>query len=314
MPSYKDDPRVDPAMRAALAAYEAEIAKLLPDPPALPDDRMRSAWTAARLSVTRPDPRDAGVVRAPWIGEEARPRAVLFRPPGAQGVAPAIVWIHGGGWCLGGIGTLEHVFRRLCTLTGFSVVGVEYRLAPEHPFPIPLDDVRMVFRQDFQAAGIDPGRLVLAGDSAGGNLALAFALADRPKLRGLALAYPVTDSDLQTPSYLEFAEGFGLTRAAMELFWRCYVPDAPLRTDPRVAPLRAASLAGLPPVHLQLAGIDVLRDDSLRLEARLREAHVPTETLVAPGLVHGYLGGGQSVPASAEALGALADWVKRRLS
>lgn len=314
MPSYMDDPRVDPAMRDALAGYEAAIAQLLPDPPALPDDRMRTAWTAARLSVTRPDPRDAHIVRTPWIGEEKRPRAVLFRPPELSGVAPAIVWIHGGGWCLGGIGTLEHVFRRLCSLTGFTVAAVEYRLAPEHPFPAALDDVRMVFAQDFPAAGIDPGRIVLAGDSAGGNLALALALADKPALRGLALAYPVTDSDLDTPSYSEFATGYGLMRAAMDLFWRCYVPDAAARTDPRVAPLRAASLAGLPPVHLQLAGLDVLRDDSLRLEARLRAENVPVETLVAPGLIHGYLGGGQSVPASAEALAALADWIRRRVA
>jgi acetyl esterase len=313
MATYMDDPRVDPAMRAALAAYEAEIARLLPDPPALPDDRMRTAWTAARLSVTRPDPRDVGVVRTPWIGEEARPRAVLFRPPGLAGVSPAIVWLHGGGWCLGGIGTLEHVFRRLCTLTGFAVAAVEYRLAPENPFPAALDDVRMVFGQDFQAAGIDPRRLVLAGDSAGGNLALSFALSDRPLLRGLALAYPVTDSDLDTSSYSEFAEGFGLTRAAMGLFWRCYIPQDSARVDPRAAPLRATSLRGLPPVHLQFAGLDVLRDDSQHLEARLREAGVACETVFAPGLVHGYLGGGQSVPASAEALAALADWVRRRL-
>jgi acetyl esterase len=313
MPTYKDDPRVDPTMREALAAYEAEMARLLPDPPALPDERMRKAWTGARASVTRPDPRDAGVVRTPWLGEEQRPRAVLFRPPGCVGVGPGIVWLHGGGWCLGGIGTLEHVFRRLCTLTGFAVAAVEYRLAPEHPFPAALDDVRNVFAHDFQAAGLDPARLVLAGDSAGGNLALSFALSDRPTLRGLALAYPVTDCDLDTPSYLEFAEGFGLTRAAMALFWRCYIPDDSMRADPRASPLHG-ELAGLPPVHLQLARLDVLRDDSLRLEARLREAGVPTETLVAPGLMHGYLGGGQSVPASAEALVALADWARRRLA
>jgi acetyl esterase len=313
MASYMDDPRVDPPMRAALAAYEAEMARLLPDPPALPDDRMRKAWTAARAAVTRPDPRDAGVVRTPWIGEEARPRAVLFRPPHLAGVSPGIVWLHGGGWCLGGIGTLEHVFRRLCTLTGFAIAAVEYRLAPEHPFPAALDDVRMVFGQDFRAAGLDPSRLVLAGDSAGGNLALSFALSERPILRGLALAYPVTDSDLDTPSYVEFAEGFGLTRAAMALFWRCYMPDEAARADPRASPIRGV-LNGLPPVHLQLAGLDVLRDDSLRLEARLREAGVATETLVAPGLMHGYLGGGQSVPASADALAALADWIRRRLA
>ena len=313
MPTYRDDPRVDPAMRAALAEYEAALALRLPDPPPVPDPAMRGDWTAARLSLIRPDPRDAGVVRTPWIGAEARPRAVQFRPPGAEGVLPAIVWLHGGGWCLGGIATLEHAFRRLCTLTGFAVVGVEYRLAPEHPFPAALDDVRMVFAADFGAAGLDPARLVLAGDSAGGNLALAFALADRPPLRGLALVYPVTDSDLETPSYREFAEGYGLTRAGMETFWRCYVPDPARRADPRAAPLRAASLGGLPPVHLQLAWLDVLRDDALRLEARLRGEGVPTETLVAPGLVHGYLSGGQGVPESAAALAALAGWARRRL-
>lgn len=314
MPTYQDDPRVDPAMRAALAAYEAAMAKLLPDPPALPDDRMRRAWIAARASVTRPDPRDAGVVRTAWIGLDQRPRAVLFRPPGASCVLPGIVWLHGGGWCLGGIAALEHVFRRLCTLTGFAIAAVEYRLAPENPFPAALEDVRMVFAQDFQAAGLDPGRLVLAGDSAGGNLALSFALSDRPGLRGLALAYPVTDCDLETASYAEFAEGFGLTRAAMEVFWRCYVPDPAGRADARVAPLRAGSLRGLPPLHLQLAGLDVLRDDALRLEARAREAGAAIETLLAPGLMHGYLGGGQSVPAAAEALTALADWARRRLA
>jgi acetyl esterase len=304
MATYRDDPRIDPAMRAAREAYDATLARLLPHPPPVPDDAVRAAWDATRAELTRPDPRDAAVVRRDAAGP--RPRTIRFTPRDAKPDA-AIVWLHGGGWCVGSASNLDAVLRRVATLSGATVVALEYRLAPEHPFPAALDDVRALF------VAPPASRVVLGGDSAGGNLALAFALSDRPKLAGLALAYPVTDSDFDTSSYQEFAEGYSLLRTGMELYFRLYAGDTP-RTDPRISPLRAASLKSLPPVHLQIAGIDVLRDDSLRLEARLRAEGVPVETHFAPGLLHGYLGFQQSVPAAHAGIASMAAFIRRVLA
>lgn len=286
MASYRDDPRIDPAMRAAREAYDAMLAQLLPNPPAVPDDAVRAAWDAARAHLTLPDPRDFAVVRSD-NGGGPRPRTITFTP---QNPRPdcTIFWLHGGGWCVGSANNLDAVLRRIATLSRTTVAAIEYRLAPEHPFPAALEDVAALFGQPIAS------RVVLGGDSAGGNLALAFALTQRPKLAGLALAYPVTDSDLDTPSYHEFAEGYGLLRTGMDTYFRLYAGTTP-RADPRISPLRAPSLKGLPPVHIQLAELDVLRDDGLRLAARLQADGVPVTTYVAPGLLHGYLGFQQSV-------------------
>jgi acetyl esterase len=285
MPGYLDDARVDPQMRAARKTYDEILAQLLPNPPAVPDDRVRAAWDATRAHLTLPDPRDVTVVRTDDGGP--RPRTITFTPVNPRPDA-AIFWLHGGGWCVGSANNLDAVLRRIATLSDTTVYAMEYRLAPEHPFPAALDDVAALFGQPIAS------RVVLGGDSAGANLALAFALTHRPKLIGLALAYPVTDCDLETDSYREFAEGYGLLRAGMDLYFRCYAAATP-RTDPRISPLRAASLKGLPPVHLQLAELDVLRDDGVRLAARLQAEGVPVVTHVASGLLHGYLGFQQSV-------------------
>jgi acetyl esterase len=302
MATYRDDPRVDPAMRAAREAYDATLAQLLPNPPSVPDDSVRAAWDAARANLTLPDPRDFLVVRND-NGGGPRPRSITFTPSDPRPDA-TIFWLHGGGWCVGGANNLDAVLRRIATLSGTTVVAMEYRLAPEHPFPAALDDVAALFGQPAAS------RVVLGGDSAGGNLALAFALTHRPKLAGLALAYPVTDCDLETDSYREFAEGYSLLRAGMDLYFRCYA-GATDRADPRISPLRAPSLKGLPPVHLQYAGIDVLRDDSLRLHDRLRAEGVPVETHFAPWLLHGYLGFQQSVPLAHAGIESMAAFASR---
>lgn len=312
MASYLDDPRIDPAMRAARRAYDAAFAAELPDPPALPDDRLRAALAAVRSRMPPAHPDDAAVEAIP-LDPAGRPRLTLLRPPGLATPAPAMLWLHGGGWCTGGLATHGGALRAIARQAGIAVLALEYRLAPEHPFPAALEDGAAALARiasEGASWGIDPARLLLGGDSAGANLALSLAIDNAAALRGLVLVYPVTDSDLDTPSYLGMPEGYGLTRAGMALYWRLYAAHA--RTDPRAAPLRAASLAHLPPVLLQVAGLDVLRDDGLRLEARLRGDGVAVTTQLWPGLLHAFLANGGDVPQAAEAIALLAAWSRAR--
>jgi acetyl esterase len=312
MPGYLDDPRTDPAMRAARLAYDQALAAALPDPPAVPDARMRAAMEAVRRAMPLAHPDDA-TVELQALDAPGRPRLSIFRPKGTGASAPAMLWLHGGGWCTGSLVTHGGALRAIARQSGLNILGLEYRLAPEHPFPAALEDAEAALGRivrDGAGWGIDPSRLLLGGDSAGANIALSLALSQAGRLRGLVLVYPVTDSDLETDSYREFAEGFTLTRAGMAAYWNFYARGA--RTDPRAAPIRSASLAHLPPVHLQVAGLDVLRDDGLRLEARLRAQGVPVTTQIWPSLLHAYLAFGAEVPHAAEAIALVAAWARAR--
>jgi acetyl esterase len=170
------------------------------------------------------------------------------------------------------------------------VLSVGYRLAPEHPFPAPLEDAWAALRWAADALG-DGGPLVVGGDSAGGALAAACALRARdeggPTLAAQLLVYPVLDADLDRPSYLGEVAGMG--RAEMAWFWDHYVPDASARTDVRACPLRAEDVTGLPPTVLVVADLDPLRDEGLAYAAALADAGVPVRSHHLPGLVHGFL-------------------------
>ena len=220
-------------------------------------------------------------------------RARLYVPAAPTGAL--VLYLHGGGWTVGSIESHDQTTRFLAAESGATVLSVDYRLAPEHPFPAAPDDALAAFRwaagDGAASLGCDPGRIALAGDSAGGNLAaVAARLAARDPVppRMQALIYPVCDSSRKHPSRHGFAEGYFLTDAQMDWYEANYLTGGGDPADPRVSPLVAEDLAGLPPAYLAVAGFDPLRDEALAYAHRLREAGVLTECRLHRGLIHGF--------------------------
>jgi len=208
---------------------------------------------------------------------------------------PVLVYFHGGGWVIGNLDTHDGICRSLANRVGCLVVSVDYRLAPEHTFPAAPEDCYAATRWLAEHAGSlggDKGRIAVGGDSAGGNLAAVVALMARdrggPKLAFQLLVYPATDTDFETRSYRENSEGYFLTRADMVWFWNHYAPRDEDRRNPYAAPLRAASLRGLPPALVITAEFDPLCDDGNAYAARLREDGVPVRLSQQDGLIHGF--------------------------
>jgi acetyl esterase len=235
---------------------------------------------------------DEGTVPSP-----VRPIPVrLYTPRGAEPFA-GIVYFHGGGFVIGDLETHDPLCRQIAARTGAVVCAVDYRLAPEHPFPAAADDAAAAARWFLARApefGVAADRVFVMGDSAGGTLATVTAHAllgqPGPHLRGQILVYPITDHvEAGTPSYDAFAEGYGLTREAMRWFMRHYVADPRDAIDPRVCPLRLPTLRGMPPAFVVTAEYDVLRDEGERYAARLREDGVEVTLSRAEGLHHGFI-------------------------
>jgi acetyl esterase len=208
---------------------------------------------------------------------------------------PLIVYFHGGGWTIGDLDTCDSVCRFLALNTPATVLSVGYRLAPENPFPAAVDDAWAAYRwaaRDNARLGVDPARIAVAGDSAGGNLAAAVSLLARdvsgPSPAMQALVYPVTDVGGGQRSRDTFAKGFLLARADMDWFERHYLPPGVDRGDPRVSMLRAPNLSDLPPAYVATAGFDPLRDEGEAYAARMREAGVRVSLRRHPGLIHGF--------------------------
>jgi acetyl esterase/lipase len=215
----------------------------------------------------------------------------LYRPAG-DGPHPVVLYFHGGGWVLGSADSDDPFCRDMCVRTGSIIVSADYRHAPEERFPAAVDDAIAALKWIAAAAeslGGDPARLTVAGWSAGGNLAAVVSQHARdhggPSIAAQLLLTPVTDGNLDSGSYRENGEGYILTRALMEWFWNHYT-DAEQRTDPRVAPLRAASLAGLPPAVIVTAEFDPLRDEGNAYAAALSAAGVEVLHLQARGHTH----------------------------
>lgn len=213
----------------------------------------------------------------------------VFRPSAApHGV---IVYLHGGGWVAGSAASFEALARALAVRSGCTVLNVDYRLAPEHPFPAGLDDAHDVLRwADARRAELAHAGapLLVGGDSAGANLATVAAreLAREIPIALQLLFYPVAGHDFETESYRDLAEGQSLTRADMRWFFGHYAPQDRW-ADPRISPLQA-DLAGAPPAWLALAEYDVLRSEGEAYARRLAEAGVPVQSRVWPGLAHGF--------------------------
>ncbi len=245
--------------------------------------------------------------------------AARFYEPAGLGLEDRrlVVYFHGGGWTIGDLDTCDGVCRFLAANVPTTVLSIGYRLAPEHPFPAAVEDAFAAYRWaavDNTRLGVDPSRIAVAGDSAGGNLAAAVSLLARedggasPAMQ--ALIYPVTDAVGGQRSRDEFAQGFLLTKADMDWFERHYLPAAADRADPRVSVLRSADLSGLPPAYIATAGFDPLRDEGEAYGQRLREARVEVVVRRHPGLIHGFANMTAISPTAEAAMSELAGAVR----
>ena len=239
--------------------------------------------------------------------------------PSSGSALPVIMYFHGGGWVLGNIETHDTLCRQLALASGCAVISVDYRLAPEHPFPAAFDDCYEATQYVSKHAGelgLDPNRIVVAGDSAGGNLAAAVTLKARdkgtPNIHSQYLIYPVLEANFDTASYKDFATDHGLTRQTMQFFWNQYVQKEADRSNPYAAPLRADHLHGLPFTQIITAECDVLRDEGEQFATLLKKAGVEVELIRYEGMLHGFMHFAAAFDDGQRAIDQLGQAIKRR--
>jgi len=272
-------------------------------------DQMAEAGAKPFEEMTVPEARQAAAAFLDLQGEPEEVASVAHRfipgptadipvriyTPAGEGPFPAIVYFHGSGWVILNVELCDPTMRALANSTGCVVVAVNYQKAPEHKFPIPLDDCFAATAWVAEHAaelGIDSARVGVGGDSAGGNLAAAVCLRARdeggPALAYQLLVYPATDYGWDKPSCVRNAEGYLLQRGSMRWFWSHYVNDPSDGDNPLVSPLRAPDLSGLPPALIVTAEYDPLCDDGEQYGERLREAGVPVKVSRYDGMIHGF--------------------------
>ncbi len=315
-----DDPRWDAEMRAArltmdeaAAAFPAVVVAEPLDPVRAVNDSLAMRWAAGGPKMAE--------TREFWIGAHGRRVFCRLHRPAAPGPAPLLIWFHGGGWVWLTVDTHDRLARELALSGQAATLLVDYTLSPESRFPQALAECAKVTAAAAERAaewGCDPARIVLGGDSAGGNLAFAAALALRDRtfgtpavpLAGILAYYPVIDPACATPTYAEFATGYGLTAERMAAFWRLYLRHEADAANP-LAALHHADLDGLPPCWLGLAELDVLRAEGEDFAARLRMARVACELAVFPGLAHGFAMLTETVGAACASVAQAGAWLRR---
>jgi acetyl esterase len=282
---------LDPEIQALLDAVNAEP-QVPPEQVSVADARAAHAEESQRLSGAGQPVAEVRDIAIPGPAGDIPARA--YRPE-TGGKRPGVVaYFHGGGWCLGTLDSFDAACRALANAAAALVVSVDYRLAPEHPFPAAVEDAEAAVRWLAGHAGelgADGGRLAVAGDSAGANLATIAARrlrdAGGPPLRFQALVYPALDAGLDTPSYHENAAGYGLTAASMRRWWDLYLNGAD-GLQPDASPLRAGDLAGMPPAFVLTVDKDPLRDEGEAYARALEAAGVPAGLRRYDGAIHGF--------------------------
>ena len=247
--------------------------------------------------------------------------ARLYDATGERGVArPAVLYFHGGGWVQGDLETHHGLCARLALGSGALVIALDYRLAPEHPFPAAVDDCVASYRwlrAHARELAIDSGRVAVAGDSAGGNLAAVVsqqaARAGEPLPACQVLIYPAVDFALDTPSHGDLADAHIIPRDRIEWYATQYLPAGADRLDPRAAPLRAADLSGQPPTLVITAGFDPLRDEGHAYAERLRAAKVAVVDHEFPGQIHAFVSLTKAIPQGLAATREIAEYLRKKL-
>jgi acetyl esterase len=280
---------LDPQAKALL-----DLMPPMPDFSTLDLALIRAGMAQGPLNAAEPE--EVALVENRTIPGPAGPIPVRVYTPLGRGPFPGLVYFHGGGFVLCSLDSHDGLCRSLANAASSVVVSVDYRLAPEHPYPAAPEDCYAATQwvaKNGAELGIDVTRLAIGGDSAGGNLTAVTALRARdrggPALRFQLLVYPVTDCAFDTASYRENAEGYFLTTGMMRWFWQKYLADPVQGGEAYASPLRAANLANLPPGLCITAGYDPLRDEGEAYAARLREAGVGVRPSRDPGVFHGFL-------------------------
>ena len=286
----------------------------------LPPSEAREYYRAAR-PIVNPDPPALESskplsISAPHGAIPAR----IYTPKTLRknnGLAPCLVFFHGGGWVIGDLDTHDVVCQKLAHEGELIVISVDYRLAPEHKFPAAADDAITATKwvaDNAKQFGIDAAHLLVGGDSAGGNLAAVVALAardgDGPKLAGQVLVYPATDFAMKHPSHSEPETSILLTHSVIKWFCNHYLNSAADIENWKASPARAKTLAGLPPAYVLTAGADPLRDEGAEYAARLKEAGVPVTYRHFPGQFHGFFTMGKLLQQANVAVTEIAGWMK----
>jgi acetyl esterase len=300
-PVEVDGQTLNPELQMLLHARE----RLGVTPHAAMSPEQARAYVRAESRASAGRPTEVGTVRELEVaGATGLLRARHYAPAEAGGPRPLLVFLHGGGFVVGDLDTHDEPCRVLCRHAGVHVLSIDYRLAPEHPFPAAADDAvaALDWALDHAAElGADPARVAVGGDSAGGNLAAVVSQhADRrPALQ--LLIYPAADMDTEHPSHGLFGEGFYLTAADRDWYYAHYF-SGPDVDDPRALPLARGALAGLPPAFVVTAAFDPLRDEGESYAAALREAGVPVLLRRFDGLIHGFANMTGISPACRDAL------------
>jgi acetyl esterase len=307
-------------------AQTARVLELMADsgiPPMnqLTPEQARENMRAGRVNDM--DPPGVGAIHDETVPGRAGRIPVRCYHPGDHGGDAALLYFHGGGFVIGDLDTHDVICRYLCAQAGTRVISVDYRLAPEHRYPAAVEDALDAYqwlRESASALGIDPTRLSVGGDSAGGALAAVVAQQARDDGVDLAaqlLIYPVTDLGGDYVSESEFAATPPISRPVLDWFWELYFgsPDSsdPRRVHPWASPIRAQRFDGLAPAFVLTAGLDPLRDQGAAYAARLSEASVETVYQCAQGTIHGFLRLGKHLGSAQYSLAAMAAFLHSRL-
>lgn len=304
----------------AAAVYKAFQEAGRPAYETLTPDEARAYYLAA-CPVTNPEPPTlAEVAELAIPAPHGSIAARLYRPATLRqtgGLAPALVFLHGGGWVIGNLDTHDVVCRKLAHEGELIVISVDYRLAPEHKFPAAVDDAVAATRWvagNAAALGIDAARLSVGGDSAGGNLASVVAIAardgDGPAIAGQVLIYPATDFTMSQPSHGEPETSVLLTHSVIRWFRDHYLTGTADVQDWRASPAHAKTLVGLPPAYVLTAGADPLRDEGDAYARRLQAAGVPVTHRSFPGQFHGFFTMGKLLDQANVAAAEIGTWLR----
>lgn len=297
---------LDPAVQALLDQMAANPAPKLWELP-VTDGR---ALYMAMSQMLEPQGVPIGKVENLTVPGPGGPIPIrVYTPMGGGTVQPAIIFFHGGGWVIGSLETHDALCRQLANAAGCKVVAVDYRLAPEHKAPAAFEDALAAAKWIESNAAeleIDANSLAVAGDSAGGNLAAAVALAAKqtgsPKLSFQLLIYPTLQMRADTGSMKEHAEGYFLEKKTMDWFYDQYLASDSDLNDPRLSPLAATDLAGLPRAYVVTAGYDPLRDEGKAYAEKLNRAGVAAVHVNYDGMIHGFFNMTAAVPAAKQAI------------
>ncbi len=254
----------------------------------------RAAWGRYTASIAEPPPAGMRVDDRVLRGDAHDVPVRVYRHRDAAAAAPCVIYMHGGGFMKGDLDSSDPVAWGFCAQTGATVVSVDYRLTPEHPHPAAFDDCLAVLRHvaaHSGAFGVDPARIAVVGDSAGGHLAVALCLAARdgiaPPIAAQAVIYTVTGTDMTMPSYVENANGFGLTTKACHDYYAMLLPTG--EATPYARPALATDYRGLPPAFVHSAEFDPVRDDGRLYASRLALDGVAVTYREARGMIHGFM-------------------------